>query len=40
MVPGWPERVPGWVMMPMGIAGQPTSDLEVRFPMFLARLSI
>ena len=40
MVPGWPERVPGWVMMPMGVAGQPTSDLDLRFPMFLAHLSI
>ena len=40
MVPGLPERVPGWVMMPMGVAGQPTSDLDLCFQMNLARLSI
>ena len=40
MVPGGPEQVPGWLMMPMGGAGQPTSDLDLCFPMNLARLSI
>ena len=32
MATGWPEQVPGWVMMAMGGAGQPTSDLSLRFP--------
>ena len=36
MAPGGPEQVPGWFMMPMGGAGQPMSDLDLRFPMMLA----
>ena len=32
MAPGGPEQVPGWFMMPMGGAGQPTSDLDLRVP--------
>ena len=40
MAPGGPEQVPGWFMMPMGGAGQPTSDLDLRFPLILAHLSI
>ena len=40
MVPGWPEQVPGLFMMPMGSARQPTSDWDLRFPMFLAHMSI
>ena len=35
MVPGEPEQVPGWFMMAMGGAGQPMSDLPLRFHMFL-----
>ena len=35
MATGWPEQVPGLVMMAMGGAGQPTSDLDLRFPMML-----
>ena len=31
MATGWPEQVPGLVMMAMGGAGQPTSDLSLRF---------
>ena len=40
MVPGGPEQVPGWSMMPMGGAEQHTSDLELRFPMILAHMPI
>lgn len=40
MAPGVPEQVPGWFMIPMEGAGQPTSDLDLRFPMMLAHLSI
>ena len=40
MAPGGPEQVPGWFMMPMGSAGQPTSDLDLRFQMMLVHLSI
>ena len=40
MATGWPEQVPGLVMMAMGGVGQPTSDLSLRFPMLLAHLSI
>ena len=32
MAPGGPEQVSGWLMMTMGRAGQPTSDLDLRFP--------
>ena len=35
MALGWPEHVPGWPMMPMGGAGQPMGNLDLRFPMFL-----
>ena len=35
MATGWPEQVPGLVMIAMGGVGQPTSDLSLRFPMFL-----
>ena len=40
MATGWPEQVPGWLMMAMGGAGQLTSDLDLRFLMILAHLSI
>ena len=40
MVPGGPEQVPGWSMIAMGGAEQHTSDMDLRFPMFLAHLSI
>ena len=40
MVPGGPEQVPGWLMMPMGGAGQPMGDLSLRFLMCLAHVSI
>ena len=32
MAHGGPEQVPGLLMKPMGGAGQPTSDLDLRFP--------
>ena len=35
MTPGGPEQVPGWFMRAMGGVGQPASDLNLRFPMFL-----
>ena len=38
MVPGGPEQVPGWPMRPMGGAGQPTSDLDIRFPIFVGHM--
>ncbi len=40
MARGGPEQVPGWFMMQMGGAGQPTSDLDLRFHMIFAHLSI
>ena len=40
MAPGGPEHLPGWFMMLMGGAGQPTNDLDLRFLMILAHLSI
>ena len=40
MALGGPEHVPGWLMMPMGGAGQPTSDLDLRFHIILAHLYI
>ena len=40
MASGGPEQVPGLLMMTMGGAEQPTSHLDVRFPMFLAHASI
>ena len=40
MATGWPEQVPGLVMMAMGGAGQPTSDLSVRFLMFLGHRTL
>ena len=40
MAPGGPEQVPGWSMMPMGGAEQHTSDLDLRFHMLLAHMSI
>ena len=35
MATGWPEQVPGLVMMAMECAGQPTSDLSLRFHIIL-----
>ena len=40
MAMGWPEQVPGLVMMAMGGVGQPTSDLSLRFPMFLSHRTL
>ena len=40
MATGWPEQVPGLVMMAMGRAGQPTSDLSLSFPMFLGHRTL
>ena len=40
MAQGGPEQVPGWLMRPMGGAGQPMGHLDLRFPMFLPHLSI
>ena len=34
-----PEQVPGWFMRLMGRAGQPMSDLDLRFPIIFARVS-
>ena len=38
MSPGGHAQVPGWLMMAMGGAGQPTSDLSLRFLDFLYHL--
>ena len=40
MALGWPEHVPGRAMMPMGGAGQPMDNLDLRFPMFLEHMFI
>ena len=40
MSPGGHEQVPGWLMMAMGGVGQPTSDLSLRFPMFLGHRTL
>ena len=40
MATGWPEQVPGLVMMAMGGVGQPTSDLSLRFPVFLGHRTL
>ena len=40
MASGGPEQVPGWLMRPMGSAGQPTNDLDLRFHTNRERLSI
>ena len=31
MAPGGPEQVPGWPMRPMGGAGQPFCNMDIKF---------
>ena len=40
MAPGELEQMLGWSMMAMGGAGQPASDLRLRFPMFWGRQTL